>query len=145
MLGSHVLSRPDFWMVWRCHGILCVSFILFFCCCSEATLESYFIRALLDISLVIIHFFSHTNQIFKSNSEFTDILDRFCHSLFTFLSFDLYLHLTNFKVIQCPYAFLMKSSKVLMRSNVPFSRFSSAKCNFLFSMKNSYLLKWNCC
>ena len=131
-------------MVWRCHGILCVSFILFFCCCSEATLESYFIRALLDISL-IIRFFSHTNQIFKSNSEFTDILDRFCHSLFTFLSFDLYLHLTNFKVIQCPYAFLMKSSKVLMRSNVPFLRFSSAKCNFLFSMKNSYLLKWNCC
>ena len=21
---SHVLSGPDFWMVWRCHGILCI-------------------------------------------------------------------------------------------------------------------------
>ena len=36
---SHVLSRPDFWMVWRCHDILCFYFFIF---CLEATLgEGY--------------------------------------------------------------------------------------------------------
>ena len=32
---SRVLSTPNFWMVWRCHGILCVYFYFF---CLEATL-----------------------------------------------------------------------------------------------------------
>ena len=32
---SHVLSRLDFWMVWRCHGIPCVYFYFF---CLEPTL-----------------------------------------------------------------------------------------------------------
>ena len=27
---SPVLSRPDFWVVWRCHGILCVHFYFIF-------------------------------------------------------------------------------------------------------------------
>ena len=36
---SPVLSRPDFWMVWRCHGILCVHFYFYFYFfCLEATL-----------------------------------------------------------------------------------------------------------
>ena len=40
----------------------------------------------IDISLVVIHFFfSQTNPVFKSNSLFIDILDSFCHSLFTSL------------------------------------------------------------
>ena len=36
---SPVLSRPDFWMVWICHGILCVHFYFYFYFfCLEATL-----------------------------------------------------------------------------------------------------------
>ena len=34
--GPHFLSRPEFWMVWRRHGILSFHFYLFFCL--EATL-----------------------------------------------------------------------------------------------------------
>ena len=36
---SPVLSRPDFWMAWRCHGILFVHFYFYFYFfCLEATL-----------------------------------------------------------------------------------------------------------
>ena len=36
---SPILSRPDFWMVWRCHGILFIHFYLYFYFfCLEATL-----------------------------------------------------------------------------------------------------------
>ena len=42
-------------------------------------------RTIKDISLVVIRFFfSQTNLVFKYNPLFTDILDSFCHSLFTF-------------------------------------------------------------
>ena len=43
----------------------------------------------IDISLVVIRFFfSQTNPDFKYNPLFSDILDSFCYSLFTFLPFD---------------------------------------------------------
>ena len=57
----------------------------------------------IDISLVVIHFFfSQTNVVFKYNPLFIDILDGFCHSLFTFLSFDFYLYSTDFEVYSMP-------------------------------------------
>ena len=62
-----------------------------------------------DISLVVIRYsFSQTNVVFKSNPVFIDILDSFCHSLFTFLPLCLpfftfiyiyiYLYSTDFEV-----------------------------------------------
>ena len=37
--NCHVLSRPDFWMIWRCYCIPCVHFIyLFIYFCLESTL-----------------------------------------------------------------------------------------------------------
>ena len=64
-----------------------------------------------DIWLVIIRFFfSQTNLVF------IDILDSFSNSLFTFLPFDFW-YSTYFRCstefIQCPYAFFIKTSKVL--------------------------------
>ena len=63
------------------------------------------------IWLVIIRFFfSQTNLVF------IDILDSFCHSLFTFLPFHFW-YSTYFRCstefIQCPYVFFIKTSKVL--------------------------------
>ena len=49
-LDSPDLSRPDFWMVWRCHGIPCVHFYFF---CLEAVLGP--IRA---ISATVVVIFS---------------------------------------------------------------------------------------
>ena len=50
------------------------------------------------------------------------------------------------KFIQCLYTFIWNNSKVLMRFNVLFVRFSSWECSYvLFSMKNFYRLTWNCC
>ena len=100
----------------------------------------------IDILLVVIgFFFSQTNLIFKSNPVFVDILGSFCHSLFIFFPFDFYLYLI-LKFIQCLYVFFIKTSKVLMRLNVLFVRFSYSKCSYvLFSIKKSYLLTWNCC
>ena len=92
----------------------------------------------IDISLVVIRFFfSQTNLVFKSNPLFIDILDSLCHSLFTFLPL-----FCKFSPPRRLYAFFIKTSKVLIRFNVLFVRFSSWKCGYvLFSMKNSYL--WN--
>ena len=64
-----------------------------------------------DIWLVIIRFFfSQTNLVF------IDILDSFSNSLFTFLPFDFW-YSTYFRCstefIQCPYAFFIKTGKVL--------------------------------
>ena len=81
----------------------------------------------IDISLVVTRFFfSQTKQIFKYNSLFIDILDSFCHSLFTCLAFDFYI-LRILKFIQCLYTFFIKTSKILIRFNVLFVRFLSPK------------------
>ena len=78
---------------------------------------------------MIRFFFSETNLLF------IDILDRFCHNLFTFLFFDFW-YSTSFlystKFIQCSYVFHEKPVK-----------FSASKCccYVLFFMKHSYLLK----
>ena len=98
-----------------------------------------------DIPLVVIRFFfSNTNLVFKSNLLFIGPLDNFCHSLFSFSPFDFYF-LRILKFIQCLYAFFIKTSNVLRRFNVLFVWFSSSKCYVLFFMKNSYLLRRNCC
>ena len=78
------------------------------------------------ISLVIIRFFfSQTNLVF------IDILDRFCHSLFTFLPFGFwYGFLIFYEVHPVPLCLLLKPVK-----------FSVSKCSYvLFSVKHSYLL-----
>ena len=52
-----------------------------------------------DISVIVTcFFFSQVSLAFKSNPVFIDILDSFCHSLFTFLPFD-YWYSTNLKFI----------------------------------------------
>ena len=62
------------------------------------------------ISLVVIRlFFSQTNLVFKSNPLFIDILDSFCHSLFTFLPFDFYLYSTDFEVYSMPLRLFYKN------------------------------------
>ena len=75
----------------------------------------------IDISLVIHFFFSQTNVVFKYNPLFIDILDSFCHSLFTFylLIFNFIIRICQF--IQCLYAFFIKTSKVFIRFNVVIS------------------------
>ena len=100
-----------------------------------------------DISLVVIRFFfSQTNLVFKSNPVFIDILDSFCHNLFTFLPLDFYLYSRDFEVHPIHVRLSTKTSKVLMRFSVLFVRFSSSKCAcVLFSIKHSYLWTWNCC
>ena len=51
-----------------------------------------------DISLIVrAFFFSQTNLVFKSYPKFIDILDSFCHSLFTFLHID-YWYFMDFEV-----------------------------------------------
>ena len=70
----------------------------------------------IDISLVVIHFFSL--------KRFIDILDGFCLLIFIFI-------LRILKFIQCLYASYIKTSKVLIRFNGLFIRFSSSKCCFL--------------
>ena len=53
----------------------------------------------IDISPVAIHFFfSQTKLVFKYNPLFIDMLNSFCHSLFTFLPFAFYLYSTGFEV-----------------------------------------------
>ena len=75
----------------------------------------------IDISIVVIRFFfSQTNLVFKSNPLFIDLL------IFTFI-------LRIFKFIQCLYVFFIKTSKVLIRFNVLFVRFSSSKCCYVMS------------
>ena len=57
----------------------------------------------IDISLNVIRFFfSQTNLVFKSNPLFIDIMDSFCHNLFTFLPFNFYLYSTGFEVYSMP-------------------------------------------
>ena len=57
----------------------------------------------IDISLVAIHIlFSQTNVVSKYNPLFIDILDGFCHRLFTFLPFHFYLYFTDFEVYSMP-------------------------------------------
>ena len=64
----------------------------------------------IDISLVVIHFFfSQTNVVFKYNPLFIDILDGFCHSLFTFSPFDFYLYSTDVEVYSMPLRLFYKS------------------------------------
>ena len=94
-----------------------------------------------DISLVVIRFFfSQTNLVCKSNPVFIDILDSFCHNLFTFLPLDFYLYSRDFEVHPIHVRLSTKTSKVLMRFSVLFVRFSSSKCAcVLFSIKHSYL------
>ena len=41
---------------------------------------------------------------------------------------------------QCLYAFFVKLNKIFMGLNVFFLRFTAAKCYYVFSMKNLYLL-----
>ena len=61
-----------------------------------------------DISLVVIcFFFPQTNLVLKSNPLFIDILDRFYHSLLTFLPFDLYFYSTDFEVHVMPLRFFL--------------------------------------
>ena len=75
----------------------------------------------IDISLVFIRFFfSQTNLVFKSNPLFINLL------IFTFI-------LRILKFIQCLYVFFIKTSKVLIRFNVLFVRFSSSKCCYVMS------------
>ena len=63
-----------------------------------------------DISLVVIHLFSsQTNVVFKYNPLFIDILDSFCHSLFTFLPFDFYLYSTDVEVYSMPLRLFYKN------------------------------------
>ena len=97
--------------------------------------------------VAICFFFSQTNLVFKSNPVFIDILDSFCHSLFTFSPFLIFIFiLRNLKFIQCVYTFSIKTNKVLIKFNVLFVRFSYSKCSYVFfSMKHSYLFTWNCC
>ena len=66
--------------------------------------------------------------------------------VFTTVYLHSYLLITDnariLKLIECPYAFLIKTSKVLMRFSVNYLRFTVSKCSYyvLFCMKYSYLL-----
>ena len=105
---------------WRFYGhgsryVLILSTILIWNNMKQRCLEHYHSRkkketmhfkehcTKIDISPVVIHFFfSQTKLVFKSNPLFIDILDSFCHSLFTFLPFDFYFYSTDFEVYSMP-------------------------------------------
>ena len=89
------------------------------------------------ILVAICFFFSQTNLVFISNLVFIDILGSFCQS--SYLLIVAILRSLNF--IQCLHAFLIKTSKILMRFNIIFLGFSVSKCSsyVLFSMKHSFL------
>ena len=89
------------------------------------------------ILVAICFFFSQTNLVFIPNLVFIDILGSFCQS--TYLLIVDILRSLNF--IQCLHAFLIKTSKILMRFNIIFFGFSVSKCSsyVLFSMKHSFL------
>ena len=89
----------------------------------------------IDISLVITFFFSQTNLVFKCTPLIIDILDSFCHSLFTFLATFWFLPLFyGFWVYSMPLRlFHKKNSKDLIMLNVIFVRFSSSKCCYVIS------------
>ena len=59
---NHVLSRPGFWIVWRCHVIKCVNFIFFF-----KTNGKKWPNNENDIHTVMVVFF---------NTPFSELLDR---------------------------------------------------------------------
>ena len=82
----------------------------------------------IDISVAVIHFFfSQTSVVFNiTHYLLDDILDGSYLLIFTFI-------LRILKFIQCFYAFFIKNSKVLIRFNVLFIRFSSSKCCYLMS------------
>ena len=68
-------------------------------------------------------------QIHKFDPVFIGILDRFRYNLFTFLSFD-YSCSTDIGIHSVsPSLFLIRTSKILMRLNVLFWRFSASKCS----------------
>ena len=90
----------------------------------------------IDISLNVIRFFfSQTNLVFKSNPLFIDIMDSFCHSLFTFLPFNFYLYSTGFEVYSMPLRLFIKISEVLISFNILSVRFSSSKCYYVIHEK----------
>ena len=89
------------------------------------------------ILVAICFFFSQANLVFISNLVFIDILGSFCQSSYL-LIVDI---LRSLNLIQCLHAFLIKTSKILMRFNIIFLGFSVSKCSsyVLFSMKHSFL------
>ena len=56
---SHVLSKPDFAMVWRCHGILCSHFYFLF---KTSVSKGYFFRNCHTESSLIIAMFKVPSQ-----------------------------------------------------------------------------------
>ena len=62
---SHVLSRPDFWMVWRCHGIYSLRYFFFFC--SELTVIKDTWRRTTSVTVMV--FFSKVSfwNLFEHN------------------------------------------------------------------------------
>ena len=65
---------------------------------------------------------SCVNLVFKSSPVFIDILDNFCHGLFTFLPFD-YWYSTEFEFAPVPLRCFIKTSQILMSFNILFFEF----------------------
>ena len=88
----------------------------------------------IDISVAAIHFFfSQTSVVFNITHYLLTywMVLATVYLYFYLLIFTFILRILKF--IQCLYAFFMKNSKVLIRFNVLFIRFSSSKCCYLMS------------
>ena len=68
--SDHVWGEPDFWMAWKCSGILCIHFYFF---CLEATLGNESIIPKVFWSLLCHSFFSTITR-YISNSILRDTL-----------------------------------------------------------------------
>ena len=91
-------------------------------------------RTKIDISVAVIHFFfSQTNVVFNITHYLLTywMVLATVYLYFYLLIFTFILRILKF--IQCLYAFFIKTSKVLIRFNVLFIRFSSSKCCYLMS------------
>ena len=81
--------------------------------------------------IAIRYFFSQINLAFKSKPVFIDILNSFCLDLSKFLPVDFYLYSSDFEVHTMCLRLFIKNSKVWMRFNVIFLRFSFSKCSYV--------------
>ena len=92
-----------------------------------------------DISLIVIRFFFfQTNFLPKLNPVFMDVLDIFCHSLYTFLPFA-YWYYTNFEVHPISLHLFIITSKSLVRFSVLCVILSAQNI-----LVKSYLLREKC-
>ena len=141
-LDSPDLSRSDFWMVWRCHGIPCVHFCFYFYFfCLEAALGQDTYQS--D--------FSHCYGNFFESATSKVTISQLCYYIFSIIvihstfkdTLRLKILLTWIKIRAN--SFIKTLVNNLKRKSTKVFILKMLLCHVLFFTKKSYLLTWNCC